>query len=139
MQLAHIINDFKPRERPSNFPHSHLKFVEVNGFAGFSEQIDIITYILKNAISLQSLLIDHNQRFYLGDGRWSINDRLCLLCERERRRIYKLLLEESHHGVQLTILSLLLSFKVRIQVSNSTVKKYTVDSNSCISFCLEEN
>ncbi|XP_042495943.1 F-box/FBD/LRR-repeat protein At1g13570-like [Macadamia integrifolia] len=107
LHLSHLKDESESREiaKPSNFFHSHLKFVEVNGFAGYNEQIDILTYILKNAIALESLLIDPHPRFYLGDGKWKTHDRHCFLSRGERQRIYELLLQESQHaGAKLTIL-----------------------------------
>ncbi|XP_043725567.1 F-box/LRR-repeat protein At2g42720-like [Telopea speciosissima] len=107
LHLSHLKDESETQEiiRPSNFPHINLKFVEVNGFVGYKEQIDIVTYILKNAIALESLLIDTHPRFYLGDGKWKTHDHKCLVSTRESKQIYKLLLQESRLAdVRLTIL-----------------------------------
>ncbi|XP_042497541.1 F-box/FBD/LRR-repeat protein At1g13570-like [Macadamia integrifolia] len=91
--------------RPFNIRHNYLKFVEVNGFGGYHEQIEIITYILKNAIALESVLIDRRPRFYLGDGKWKTHSHRSFLPTIERKRIYELLLQEFLPvGVQITIL-----------------------------------
>ncbi|XP_042499420.1 F-box/FBD/LRR-repeat protein At5g56420-like [Macadamia integrifolia] len=107
LHLCHLKDESETREiiRLSNIPHRYLKFLEVNGFSGYQEQIDMINYILKNAIALESVLIDPRPKFYLGDGKWKTHNNQCFLPTRERKRIYELLLQEFQPvGVQLTIL-----------------------------------
>ncbi|XP_051212899.1 putative F-box/FBD/LRR-repeat protein At5g56810 [Lolium perenne] len=49
---------FEPIGDPPSSPHNHLKVVRATGFIGFEGQIRLALYILQNARSLQSMMID---------------------------------------------------------------------------------
>ncbi|CAK8561551.1 unnamed protein product [Lathyrus sativus] len=50
-------------------PHNHLKEITITGIRGHSSEIAIAIYLLKNAISLEKMIVDPRPRIYLGNGK----------------------------------------------------------------------
>ncbi|XP_077244690.1 F-box/FBD/LRR-repeat protein At5g56420-like [Tasmannia lanceolata] len=92
--------------RPPVCPHNHLKEAEISYFYGKKAEVELAVYILKNAMSLESMTIDPRPKHYLGDGRWEIMKwpDSVIWFTKIRARVVKLLNQEVPQSVKLVIL-----------------------------------
>ncbi|KAI7987676.1 Kinesin-like protein KIN-UA [Camellia lanceoleosa] len=54
----------------SKLVHCELKEVEVHGFLGRSNEMELAIYLLKNAVSLERMILSTQKRLYHGGGKW---------------------------------------------------------------------
>ncbi|XP_028112409.1 putative F-box/LRR-repeat protein At5g54820 isoform X3 [Camellia sinensis] len=54
----------------SKHVHCELKEVEVHGFLGRSNEMELAIYLLKNAVSLERMILSTQKRLYHGGGKW---------------------------------------------------------------------
>ncbi|KAI5419939.1 hypothetical protein KIW84_043923 [Lathyrus oleraceus] len=84
-------------------PHNHLKEITITGIRGHSSEIAIAIYLLRNAISLEKMIVDPRPRIYLGNGKcvcseasenWSMVGRhkVEILLKKEVRSLVELLI-----------------------------------------------
>lgn len=64
-----------PREEVEYPKHMHfeLKEVEICGFRGRTNELELALYLLDNAISLQRMILTPRRRLYHGSGKWTGN------------------------------------------------------------------
>ncbi|CAL5360917.1 unnamed protein product [Camellia sinensis] len=55
----------------SKHVHCELKEVEVHGFLGRSNEMELAIYLLKNAVSLERMILSTQKRLYHGGGKWT--------------------------------------------------------------------
>ncbi|KAL7189957.1 hypothetical protein ACSBR1_039570 [Camellia fascicularis] len=55
----------------SKHVHCELKEVEVHGFLGRSNEMELAIYLLKNAVSLERMILSTQKRLYRGGGKWT--------------------------------------------------------------------
>ncbi|CAL5360916.1 unnamed protein product [Camellia sinensis] len=55
----------------SKHVHCELKEVEVHSFLGRSNEMELAIYLLKNAVSLERLILSTQKRLYHGGGKWT--------------------------------------------------------------------
>ncbi|KAK4261156.1 hypothetical protein QN277_004197 [Acacia crassicarpa] len=67
---SYVGEELKDRNCPPRCQHDQLKEVVISGMKGQSSEIEIATYLLKNATSLQTMEMDPRPRVYLGNGKW---------------------------------------------------------------------
>jgi hypothetical protein len=54
---------------PPRCLHNHLKEITITGIRGHTSEIAIAIYFLRNAISLEKMIVDPHPRIYLGNGK----------------------------------------------------------------------
>ncbi|KAK2408344.1 F-box/FBD/LRR-repeat protein [Trifolium repens] len=54
---------------PPRCLHNHLKEITITGIRGHTSEIAIAIYLLRNAISLEKMIVDPHPRIYLGNGK----------------------------------------------------------------------
>ncbi|KAK3008815.1 hypothetical protein RJ639_013661, partial [Escallonia herrerae] len=52
------------------FPHRHLHELEMNGFYGNQNEVELLKYLLENAVGLEVLRINTCQKIYKGFNNW---------------------------------------------------------------------
>ncbi|KAL7190018.1 hypothetical protein ACSBR1_039628 [Camellia fascicularis] len=55
----------------SKHVHCELKEVEVHGFLGRWNEMELAIYLLKNAVSLERMILSTQKRLYHGGGKWT--------------------------------------------------------------------
>ncbi|KAL5061549.1 hypothetical protein RYX36_023286 [Vicia faba] len=85
-------------------PHNHLKEITLTGIRGYSSEIAIAIYLVKNAISLEKMIVDPRPRIYTGNGKCVCSE----ACESwnmiGRHKVENLLKQEVSSLVELLIL-----------------------------------
>lgn len=68
MQLIGFVNHpysgIEELRRLPNSPHHHLKFVGIQDFTCSRDQIELVEYILENAIALDNMIIETRTECY---------------------------------------------------------------------------
>ncbi|XP_059626680.1 uncharacterized protein LOC132269496 isoform X2 [Cornus florida] len=75
-------------KEPPKCVHTQLKEVEFGGFSGTRNQIEFAIFLLKNAISLDKMIIDVHYKLYFGCGKWK-NGCISTWTEDKRDEIHK--------------------------------------------------
>ncbi|KAI7987270.1 putative F-box/LRR-repeat protein [Camellia lanceoleosa] len=70
----------------SKHVHCELKEVEVHGFLGRSNEMELAIYLLKNAVSLERMILSTQKRLYHGGGKWTSSR--CPWFEWHRKKLY---------------------------------------------------
>lgn len=80
----------------SKLVHFQLTEIEVHGFNGAPNEVEIIIYLLNNVFSLERMILNPGMRSYLGGGQWRRTRHLDLpWTEEEREEAYDLLRKEN--------------------------------------------
>lgn len=80
----------------SKLVHFQLTEIEVHGFNGAPNEVEIIIYLLNNVVSLERMILNPGMRSYLGGGQWRRTRHLDLpWTEEEREEAYDLLRKEN--------------------------------------------
>ncbi|KAM7463218.1 hypothetical protein LguiA_031339 [Lonicera macranthoides] len=58
-------------------PHRNLKELEINGFYGNKHEVDLLKYLLENAVGLEVLVINPYQKVYKGFDNWKYEETSC--------------------------------------------------------------
>lgn len=58
-------------------PHRNLKELEINGFYGNKHEVDLLKYLLENAVGLKVLVINPYQKVYKGFDNWKYEETSC--------------------------------------------------------------
>ncbi|XP_057514774.1 F-box/LRR-repeat protein At3g26922-like isoform X2 [Actinidia eriantha] len=77
----------------SNCVHFQLKEVEVCGFLGRSNEMELAIYLLRHAVSLERMILNPQKRLYHGGGKWTTFPYPWFELER-KQAAYDLLLKE---------------------------------------------
>ena len=56
------------------YPHDHLKIVEIGGFAGLPVIVDIATFLIESAVSLDKIILDPRSALLQGTPLEFIHD-----------------------------------------------------------------
>jgi len=91
-----IDDEVGERGWPPRFSHEHLKEVVITGIRGFSSEIEIAIYLLRNATRLEKMTIDPSAKVYLGKGKWDHGDVLGNWSKAGRKRFHKHLNQEAN-------------------------------------------
>jgi hypothetical protein len=73
---THFNIDEELRYWPPICLHNHLKEITITGIRGHSSEIAIAIYLLRNAISLEKMIVDPHSRIYLGNGKF-VHSEMC--------------------------------------------------------------
>lgn len=76
----------------SKHVHFQLKEVEVHGFLGDSNEMELAIYLLNNAVSLERMILSPQRRLYHGGGKWTSS--MCYSFRWEPKQAYDLLIKE---------------------------------------------
>ncbi|XP_058200021.1 F-box/FBD/LRR-repeat protein At5g53840-like isoform X2 [Rhododendron vialii] len=76
----------------SKHVHFQLKEVEVHGFLGSSDEMELAIYLLNNAVSLERMILSPQRRLYHGGGKWTSST--CYSFRWEPKQAYDLLIKE---------------------------------------------
>ncbi|XP_045803553.1 putative F-box/LRR-repeat protein At5g54820 [Trifolium pratense] len=89
---------------PPRCLHKHLKEITITGIRGHSSEIAIAIYLLRNAISLEKMIVDPHPRIYLGNGK-CVHSEVCENWSRiEKHKVEFFLKKEVGSLVELLIL-----------------------------------
>ncbi|KAL7168649.1 hypothetical protein ACSBR2_038982 [Camellia fascicularis] len=78
----------------SKHVHCELKEVEVHGFLGRSNEMELAIYLLKNAVSLERMILSTQKRLYHGGGKWTSSRCPWFEWQRKKACAYDLLQKE---------------------------------------------
>lgn len=113
----YVYGQGKLRSLPSQ-PHSHLRFVDITGFYGQKDQLELVLHILRNAVMLEAMKIDPKPSVAANYGELVPQEALYFLDGYEVACKY-LYREDRRYFVQIT--------KVRRGDVENTPAKYLVD------------
>ncbi|XP_061342427.1 F-box/FBD/LRR-repeat protein At1g13570-like [Gastrolobium bilobum] len=100
----HFDEKLRKTSWPARSPHNHLKEVSITGIRGYSSEIEIAIYLLKNAIALEKMTIDPRPRIYIGNGKWSHSEACENWSRVGRQKVYNHLMQEVNSTMKLLIL-----------------------------------
>ncbi|KAG5548246.1 hypothetical protein RHGRI_013821 [Rhododendron griersonianum] len=86
--------DTGSEEQYSEHAHLQLKEVEVHGFCGTSNQMELAIYLLNNAVSLDRMTLTTQRRSYRGDRKWTSTSFYWIEWENKKEHAYDLLLKQ---------------------------------------------